>query len=612
MRSQTWCFNRGIARDLLRRGALVWAGYFALLLITLPAALMSRVHSPYDPDLYFNRAALAAVQPTAVFTVCAVLLSVIAAFAWMYNSRSCNLMASLPVSRPSLFLTSVSVSLGMCLAALVLTALITLALAVPAGQVQAWAVGKWLEMSVFVCIGFYGFALFCAMLTGNLIVLPVIFVLLGCAAVVAEFCLRHLMSYFIFGLPVEAEQFAVLSPLYELMAGIHVQSVYDEQLNMNLPDVYTISGVGLMAVYCACGVVLTALALLLFRRRAMERAGDTVAFDVLRPIFRVCMTLGCAVVLPSAVFDALFNQTLFGAAAAAVLAAMACAGAFVGWYGAEMIMRKSTAVFFFGWKRLALLCAAILVFFAAGESDLFGFERRIPAPEDVEAVSFQGEMKLEEEENIRAVCALHESIVSHKERHEHARYGSYVVFRYTLRDGRELSRSYRLALTRDELLDPDSDLNRVNALLNTREAVYARTLAHFPLDELLITNGYIEYEAEDRYESLALSGEQAEALLREAVLPDLDAGCIGRDGFYYPNVEYYTRGSGVRLYFSAVSAAYADHDRQYSLYLSVQTDSAKTVPYLKEHFGIEVIPNGLLNPPGEYDLLYGVELDYGA
>ena len=440
MSLRTWCFNRGIARDLLRRWWLLWACYLALLLLVFPVAIMSRVHSPYDPDLYFNSAALSSIKPCVMITVGVTLLSVMTAFGWLYNTRSCHLMASLPVSRPSLFLTSVTVSLGMCLAAIVLTALLALLIAVPAGQVQAWAVGKWLALTLSGCVGFYGFALFCAMLTGNLIVLPLIYVLLGCAAVVAESCLRHLMAYFIFGMPVNAEKLSAFSPFYQIRAGLRVNHVFDETMQKAIPDHYTISDGGTLAVYALCGLVLIALALLLFRRRAMERAGDTVAYDVLRPIFRVCMTLGCAVVLPTAVFDALFNQTLFGAAAAAILAAMACAGAFIGWYGAEMIMRKTTSVFFYGWKKLALICAAIVLFFAAGEGDLFGFERRVPSPAEVESVSFNA-LILTEPENLARVCSLHESFIAHKERHEHAQQGSYLIFTYKLKNGRELQRS---------------------------------------------------------------------------------------------------------------------------------------------------------------------------
>ena len=193
MSLRTWCFNRGIARSLLRRFWLLWAAYFAVLLFLFPVMLMSRVHGIYDRDLYFNYTALNTVQPCVMVTVAAALLSVMAAFGWLYSPRQSNLMASLPISRPSLFLTSAAVSLGMCLGAILLTALLTLSVAVPTGQVQAWAVGQWLLTVSLACVGYFGFALFCAMLTGNLVVLPVLFVLLGCGVVVAESCMRHLM-----------------------------------------------------------------------------------------------------------------------------------------------------------------------------------------------------------------------------------------------------------------------------------------------------------------------------------------------------------------------------------------------------------------------------------
>lgn len=609
MRLRTWSFNRGVARDVLRRWWLLWAAYFALLLL-FPVTLMSQVHNPYDPDLYFNAAALSCVKPCLLITAGAVLLAVMVAFGWLYDSRNCYLMASLPISRESLFVTGAAVSLGLCLGAITLTALLTFAIAVPSGLVQGWAVGKWLGLMMLGCVGFYGFALFCAMLTGNLLVLPLIYVLLGCAAVVVENCLRHLMSYFIFGLPVSAEKLSALSPFFRVLTGLRVGRVLDETMTA-IPDRYTITDEGTLAVYALCGAVLIVLSLLLFRRRKMEHAGDTVAYDVLRPIFRLCMALGCTIVLPTAVFDALFNRSVFGAPAAALLGALSCVSAFAGWYGAEMIMRKSTAVFFTGWKKLALLCAAIALFFLAGENDLFGFERRVPAAEEVEAVHFNG-LTLSEAESIERVRALHESILSHKARHEHAQQASYFIFSYALADGREMNRSYRIAITRDELLDPDSDLNALNALFQTREAIYERTLSHFPLDELILTNGFIEYEDPDdeRYEAVNLSGEEAEGLLRGAVLPDLEANRIDRQYVFYPGVESYTRGSSVSLYFNAVSKAAPRTGGQYTLYISVQTDSLDTVAYLKEHFGIEVVANGVLHPPEEYDLLYGVALDY--
>ena len=51
---------------------------------------------------------------------------------------------------------------------------------------------------------------------------------------------------------------------------------------------------------------------------------------------------------------------------------------------------------------------------------------------------------------------------------------------------------------------------------------------------------------------------------------------------------------------------------KYYLGVAVRTDARCTVPYLREHYGIEVLPNGVINPPGEYDLLYGLEFDYDS
>ena len=163
---------------------------------------------------------------------------------------------------------------------------------------QAGPILIWLGVVVLGVFAFLGFAVFCAMLTGSLLVLPIVWFLLGCAAVAAEYCLRHLTAYFVFGMPVGTDTLSVLSPLCRVVAGLHVSSVCDES-GVHIPDAYRLNDIPLMAVYAAFGLVLAALALLLFRRRAMERAGDAVAFDVLKPLFRFCMALGCAIVLPA-------------------------------------------------------------------------------------------------------------------------------------------------------------------------------------------------------------------------------------------------------------------------------------------------------------------------
>ena len=601
MRSRTWSFNRGIARDLLRRYWLLWAVYFLGLMLLLPVSVMSSSRNPYSPDRFFNYTVLNAARPCVLLSAVFTLLCVMAAFAWMYSMRGSAAMGSLPLSRPSLFLSSYLTVLGMCLAAVAVTALLTLAVAVPSGMAEAGPILIWAAVTAFGVIAFLGFAVFCAMLTGNLLLLPLAWLLIGCAAVAAEYCLRHLMAYFVYGMAVRRESLGVLSPLCRVVEGLSVSSVFDEA-GLAIPDAYRLNDVGLMAIYAGCGLVLAMLALLLFRRRALERAGDAVAFDVLKPLFCFCMALGCAIVLPAAIFDWRFNRSLFGPGAAVFLAVLACISAFIGWYGAEMLIHKTTRVFFRGWKKLAALCAAILLFFAAWESDLFGYERRVPDPAEVESVSLRF-LTLDEPENIEAVCELQRDIITHKAAHESAGEGQYYEIAYHLRDGSTLLRNYRLAVTRDAMLDPDSDFRRMSALFNCREAILERTLGDFPYEDMLIAGGAINWQTEAGYQHLPLSSDEAQKLFFDALLPDLEAERIGQQYFFYETPEQYTDATNVTIEIIGMPLDRNDTDRQYYLSLTVQTYSEKTISALREDYAIDPVPYGTIFPPDEYSLL---------
>lgn len=601
MRSRTWSFNRGIARDLLRRYWLLWAVYFLGLMLLLPVSVMSSSRNPYSPDRFFNYAVLSAVRPCVLLSAVFTLLCVMAAFAWMYSMRGSAAMGSLPLSRPSLFLSSYLTVLGMCLAAVVLTALLTLALAVPAGMAEPGPILTWAAVTCLGVVAFLGFALFCAMLTGNLLLLPLAWLLIGCAAVAAEYCLRHLMAYFVYGMAVRRQSLGALSPLCRVVEGLSVSSVFDET-GLAIPDAYRLNDVGLMAIYAVCGLALAALSLLLFRRRALERAGDAVAFDVLKPLFCFCMALGCAIVLPAAVFDWRFNRSLFGTGAAILLAVLACISAFIGWYGAEMLIHKTTRVFFRGWKKLAALCAVILLFFAAWESDLFGYERRVPDPAEVESVSLRF-LTLDEPENIEAVCELQRDIIAHKAAHESAGEGQYYEIAYHLRDGSTLLRNYRLAVTREALLEADSDFRRMSALFNCREAIWERTLGDFPYEDMLIAGGAISWQTEEGYQHLSLSSDEAQKLFFGALLPDLEAARIGQQYFFYETPEQYTDATNVTVEILGMPLDRNDTDRQYYLSLTVQTYSEKTVAALREDYAINPVPYGTIYPPDGYSLL---------
>ena len=139
MKSKTSCFNSGIAKNLLRRFWPLWIGYLLILLL-IPLALYSRLQS-FDPGTDLSPALDLTLgntfQPIVLLSFLISILSAMAVFSFLYNTRSCGLMNSLPVTRTSLFFTS----------------LLTGALSLLAADVLACGVTALLCLSGFLKVG---------------------------------------------------------------------------------------------------------------------------------------------------------------------------------------------------------------------------------------------------------------------------------------------------------------------------------------------------------------------------------------------------------------------------------------------------------------------------
>ena len=167
-------------------------------------------------------------------------------------------------------------------------------------------------------------------------------------------------------------------------------------------------------------------------------------------------------------------------------------GAFIGWFAAEMLMKKSFRVFSRkNWAGLGL-CGLIIVALMLGmRFDLFGYEKRVPDAERVKEVylSANGENALlTEPENIAAALAIHRDVIAHKaeiedtlgrtEDRDSTHYGHSFYLTYSLKNGGYLSRVY-------ELWDMGAGydaLSAIEALLNCPEAVRERKDPGFPIN----------------------------------------------------------------------------------------------------------------------------------
>ena len=250
MKSSRLSFNTAIARNTLRRCWPLWAAYLGFLLVTFPLPLLSEIRTARERsgllyacrDVIGNMAVFQALAGMAVAVLTVMLL-----FGYLYNGRGNTLMNSLPVRRESLFLTLYLTGLIPMLLCELLVMGLTMLMTAAYDIGTVWFL-RWFACAALGLLAFYGFALFCAMLTGNVLVLPAVYVVLNFTVIGFETCIRELLSNLIFGMTPGKMRLSFLSPPAKLNQDLKVVTGY--------PETVRLEGLETVAAYAAAGVPL--------------------------------------------------------------------------------------------------------------------------------------------------------------------------------------------------------------------------------------------------------------------------------------------------------------------------------------------------------------------
>ncbi|MBQ6371710.1 MAG: hypothetical protein IJJ22_01135 [Oscillospiraceae bacterium] len=544
MKSGTSLFNKNISANLLKRCWPIWLCWFVFLIFMLPvmvsqgineALFWDKWHMPLN--MWMEQQVLESACTLAKMSFIVSIIPVMAMFSFLYNSRTCNMMCSLPVKREALFTTVWITGIIPLIAADLLIALITMA-AFP-GTVYPALLMKWFGIVAMGNIGFYGFGSFCAMLTGNLFILPLVYAVLNATAVAVEATVAEILNILVFGAGIQYGRFAVLSPFFYLVNNLHTYVTnHTDEADMVIYDAVNLKGCSYLVWFFAAGLVLSFLALLLFRKRRMETASDTVAIPVLKPVFKYCMAVGCALVASVGVYRMFFDNMLRGRPAALMIAALMVTGAFIGWFAAKMLIGKSLRVFRGDWKGFVIVAAACLIFVAAAESDITGYEKRLPDLSKVNTAEFSMRcfVPLKERQNIEDVYQLQKSIIENKKHHESSsnRY-MLVNIRYIMEDGSTMARNYRIACSDEEALTPGTDIAKAHGIENSVEALLWLYTPDVPVTAdrvysaaIYNSSGYGDGQQKhpEIPMSIELNPEEAAAIYNECIIPDIKAGRI--------------------------------------------------------------------------------------
>lgn len=437
MKSKTSFFNKGLLYSNLKRYGWVSALWAVLIFLAVPLPMMSYqvedslayLQSQTDNMQLFLRD-FGGILSNLMLCGFPVLIGVLM-FRYLHSPKSATVLHGLPFSRPRLFANGVLSGLVLMLFPFLLNVAIVLLVkaAMPIGAYIEYAtVFTWLLNSVCMALAVFGLTVFVGMFTGNL------------------------MAHFVFTYIVHFLPLA----LWVLFNELFSQLVYGYQF-ISPPDwltkfpmtFFTQNFVDCDAAYAIAGVVLLALAMVVYRKRPLENASDIVVFKVIRPIFKYGVTF-CAAITGYIYFYSMgFGQSII----------IAFVFAIIGYALAQMLLSKTWRIWK-SYKGMLVSLAVILVFWGGVKMDLTGYEKRVPQIPEVKSVIVYGftgiqtyAVELTQEADIAKVVDLHEKLSqnqSYKEeqgkpyRERMYTPGRSESFRveYTLKNGSSMSRSY--------------------------------------------------------------------------------------------------------------------------------------------------------------------------
>lgn len=551
MRSVTSYFNRELLRGALQRTWPLWAAYTLIWLLLLPVTLFIRLsdrHIVYSrPTLSYELLSTGLPSGAMMAAVFGIFFAM-AMFAYLTNSRATNGMHAMPIRREGLFLTHYLAGL-FCqvvtlLVSFALAALVTAAF----GVFDGYAVGMGLLLCVLLVLFFYSFGVLCMVCVGQILAGAVFYGILNFLFVGMEVLLRSFAGNFLYGYDGRSSAFstAPLSPPVEIASSLSVSYVYDGIDPIGV----RVFHLGTFAAYAAAGLVLAALALLLYRKRRSEMTGNTVAIGWLRPVFKygvaLCSAFSLGQLLSYFVFE-LTDSTYTAGALIGTIACMIFAG-LIGYYAAEMLLKKSFRVFKTSWKGALATSAVLILIGLSFPLDLTGYQTRVPEQSDIVSATVNlyggnvsGSFNLSGQESIALLRDAHCAVITDKARQTeyNRRYvpfdGDTCMLRitYELADGTELFRSYDLSTDEALLSDPSSPESALTKLANCTEITRARVLGGWVpdhLEELRITGGYLNcsYYSDGKYshsQEAELNAAQANSAFT-ALMQDCDAGSI--------------------------------------------------------------------------------------
>ena len=463
--------DRALARADFRRFWPLLFGYAAVWLCALPLALWSNrrwIYDATDPTASLasvNRHLLHCTAAAPIVSACFAVLLAMALYAYLMNGRSVGLLHALPITRGRQFAVHFTVGVLMFTVVHLAAALISLPVQAGCGAIDMRGTLEWFAVAEMTGLFYFALATLCAMITGWLLAIPVVyvgvnFVFAAFYALFAFLAQAFLWGYESVGWPAWLDWLTPTVRLYQQTTTGESTPIPGTQ-SLYYAEHLSASGWTTLLVYTAVAAALIAAAYFFYRARHSETAGDAIVFRWLRPVVLYVISLAGGMGL-----GILLWYMVSGGGSMTVLVLCQIVTGLIVYFGVQMLLHKSFRVFTRrGWLGGAVLAMVLAVIALVIRFDVLGFAGYVPDADRIESADVSGGYNIpyvrdiSDPEGLEKLTALHRAVLAQGKPDDAALYqadGStsadegMLTFSvsYTMKDGGIVRRYYQQIVRR--------------------------------------------------------------------------------------------------------------------------------------------------------------------
>ena len=477
-------FNPGVLKKDATRFFPVWGLYSVFLLILY---LMLTSNAEAAGEIAYNMVdmiPISAVVNLGYGLICAFML-----FGDLFNSRLCNALHAMPMRREGWFATHLTAGLLFMAVPNSVFALITGLQMESYCYISLW----WLATACMQFLFFFGVGVLAMLCAGNR---------LGATALYGIFNFLPVLIYVLFesfylpslpGIVNDWEYYAVFTPVYEMASATYLDYSHMSGYHFEITEVFP-QAFGYTGICAGVGVVALLLALVVYKKRKLESAGDLLSVKSLKYLFLPVCTYGAGALF-YVMGELIISQLQY---------VMLLIGLVVGFFAGLMLLDKTVKVF--QAKNILTLGAMVLLLFGSiglTALDPAGVTRYVPEAQQVQQVSifsrWEGEAILTDASDIKTVIRIHEDQIG---RVDDGYYDSHpFTIEYTLNNGKNVTRRYSIILAPETKNDLNEIYSRWESIFPTKDAE-----SLYEITKAVYVNGYqiSREEIEPLFKAMAL------------------------------------------------------------------------------------------------------------